>query len=368
MGDFAGWQMPIWYKGIKEEHNAVRNDVGIFDISHMGEFYFEGKDALEFLEYTSISNISKLNDGDSLYTCILNERGAIKDEAVIYKLKDDFYAMVCDAVAYQKLDAWFNTVKDSMSQKTEIDLKITNKTNDLVLLAIQGPASYDLLEKAFGVDLSDSKRFTAREWEYNGHPIIISVSGYTREKGFELLFEDEKPLPKAAPEIWQKLIDEGAQPCGLGARNTIRVECGFTLYEHETYEKQVSSSDIDESTPLEVNFGWMINWDKNFIGKQALTLQKEQGPSKKMSYLEIIDRGIPRGGYPIQKDGKQVGMVTSGTLSPLTDKGIAICFLPPEYEEGEEVDIIIRDRPVKAKVVKAPFYDREKYGANRTVE
>ena len=364
MGDFAGWEMPLWYKGIKDEHTAVRNDVGIFDISHMGEFYFEGADALKFLEHVSISTISKLNDGDSVYTCILNERGAIKDEAVIYKLKDDFYAMVCDAVTYQKLDAWFNMVLDSMALAGETDLKITNKTHDLVLLAIQGPRSYKLFQDKFGVDLSGAKRFTAQEWEYNGYPIIISVSGYTREKGFELLFEDQKPShptkpgePKIAPQIWQKLIDGGAQPCGLGARNTIRIECGFTLYEHETYEAQLSSTDLDESSPLNVGFGWMIDWSKDFIGKRALQLQKEQ-LSKKMYCIESLERGIPRDGYPIHKDGQAIGVVTSGTLSPLTEKGIALCFLPPTFSEGDEVDVIIRDKPVKAKLVKAPFYDK----------
>lgn len=359
MGEFAGWNMPIWYSSINDEHLAVRNSAGIFDISHMGEFYFEGKDALKFLEHVAISNVSKLQKGDSVYTCILNQHGAIKDEAVIYNFGDR-YGMVCDAVAYEKLDEWFNKVAKDMGG----DIKIRNMTRDMVLLAIQGPKAYDLFKDLYGKDLTGSKRFTAIDWDHNGKHVTISISGYTREKGFELLFEEDSSNPELSKEFWTKFTEAGAVPCGLGCRNTLRIECGFTLYPHETYELNLPNAEIDEITPLETRFSWMVDWDKEFIGKGALTKLKEQGIRKNMFCLEMAEPGIPRGDYLVFQNGKEIGKVTSGTLSPLTKKGIAIALLAPDTEG--EVEIQIRNQLKKAKVVPAPFYDREKYGASRT--
>jgi len=358
MGEFAGWQTPIWYSSISDEHLAVRNKVGIFDISHMGEFYFEGEGALEFLETLAASNVSKLQKGDSVYTVILNKKGAIKDEAVIYNFGDR-YGMVCDAVAYEKLDNWFHEMAEELGSQ----VKIRNMTEDMVLLAIQGPESYDLFKNTYGKDLSGAKRFTAQDWDYNGRKVIISVSGYTREKGFELLFEEDGNNPELAHEFWAKLTGAGAVPCGLGARNTLRIECGFTLYEDETYEKDIPDSEVDEITPLEVGFSWMVDWEKNFVGKEALVKLKESGPRKKLFCLEMTEAGIPRGHYEVLQDGNNIGIVTSGTISPLTKKGIALALLDPGT--SGEVEIKIRNNIRKAKIVSPPFYDKEKYGAGR---
>ena len=361
MGEFAGWDMPIWYSSINDEHLAVRNSVGIFDISHMGEFYFEGKDALKFLGHVAVSNISKLEKGQAAYTVILNEHGAIKDEALIYNFGDK-YGMVCDAVAYEKLEKWFNKVAKEMGG----DIKVRNMTRDMVLLAIQGPKAYDLFKDIYGKDLTGSKRFTAIDWDYNGRHVTISISGYTREKGFELLFEEDSSNPALSHEFWTKFTGAGAIPCGLGCRNTLRIECGFTLYPHETYELQLPDAEIDEITPLETSFSWMVDWDKEFIGKEALAKLKEQGIRKNMFCLEMVEPAIPRDDYLVFQDGNEIGKVTSGTLSPLTKKGIAIALLKPGTEG--DVEIQIRNQLKKAKVVSAPFYDREKYGAGRTEE
>lgn len=377
--EFAGWEMPIWYSSIKEEHLAVRNGVGIFDVSHMGEIFFRGKDALKFLQYVTTNDISRPPAISGTYTLVLNERGAVKDETLVFNMGNDTYMMVCDSDAFEKLYAWFTSIKGAIEQYTNLDLEIENKTYDYVMFSIQGPKARDLAMELFGVDINELWWFKATEVELDGIKMILSRSGYTGENGFEVYFEDANPYhpdeskrgkPEKALYVWEKILEAGKKydikPCGLGARDTLRLEAGYTLYGNETKELQLLSTDIDEVTPLQANLDFALFWDKEFIGKDALLKQKERGLPSKMVHFKMIDKGIPRAGYKVYKDGQLIGEVTSGTMSPLLGVGIGIAFVKPEFAKPEvEIEIEIRGQKKKALTVTPPFYDPKKYGAFR---
>ncbi|MBU7027695.1 MAG: glycine cleavage system aminomethyltransferase GcvT [Theionarchaea archaeon] len=363
LGEYAGWQMPLWYSSVKNEHLAVRNNVGVFDVSHMTEIYVEGTDALTFLQYVATADVSVPPPVSATYTTFLNERGGIKDEGLIYNLGDT-YMIVCDAVAMEKLYSWLETVRGSIALFGDADVTIVNKTFDISLLSVQGPNAYKIAQELFSIDINEMWWFQCRKTEYQGAPVILSKSGYTGENGFELFLESD-PLP-----LWEPIVNKGVTPCGLAARDTLRIEAGYTLYGHETAEKQVLSQPFDEYTPLHAGFHlWEfspIKWEKDFIGKKALEIQKEVGIDKKLVYIQMVDKGIPREGYEIYKNGTCIGVVTSGTQSVLSGTGIAIGYTS-EGESGDEIDIIIRGEPKKAEIVTPPFYDPAKYGAFREV-
>jgi aminomethyltransferase len=363
MGEYAGWHMPLWYSSVRDEHLAVRNNVGIFDVSHMTEIYVEGDDALKFLQYVATADVSVPPPISATYTTFLNERGGIKDEGLIYN-RGDKYMIVCDAVAMEKLHSWLVTLKGAASLAGSLDVTLTNKTFDISLLSVQGPKAHTIAEQLFSINIQDLWWFQCQKTEYKGEPVLLSKSGYTGENGFELFVEID-PLP-----LWEDLLEMGAVPCGLATRDTTRIEAGYTLYGHETMEKQVLSQPYDEYTPLHAGFHlWEfspIKWEKNFIGKEALEIQKKMGIDKKLIYLEMVDKGIPREGYTITKNGTSIGEVTSGTQSVITGKGIAIGY-GSEGEPGESVEVIIRGEPKKATIVTPPFYDPRKYGAFREV-
>jgi len=377
--EFAGWEMPIWYSSIKEEHMAVRNGIGIFDVSHMGEIFFRGKDALKFLQYVTTNDISKPPAISGTYTLVLNERGAVKDETLVFNMGNDEYMMVCDSDAFEKLYAWFTSIKRAIEQYTKLDLEIELKTYDYVMFSIQGPKARDLAKELFGIDIMDLWWFQAKEVELDGIKMLLSRSGYTGENGWEVYFEDVNPnhpdpakrgKPEKALYVWNKILEAGAKygikPCGLGARDTLRMEAGYTLYGNETKELQLLSTDIDEVTPLQANLDFALFWDKEFIGKDALLKQKERGLPSKMVHFKMVDRGIPREGYKVYKDGKLIGDVSSGTLSPLLGIGIGIAFVDPEYAKPRiEIEVEIRGKMKKAMTVAPPFYDPKKYGAFR---
>lgn len=377
--EFAGWEMPIWYSSIKEEHLAVRNGVGIFDVSHMGEIFFRGKDALKFLQYVTTNDISRPPAISGTYTLVLNERGAVKDETLVFNMGNDTYMMVCDSDAFEKLYAWFVSIKGAIEQYTELDLEIENKTYDMAMFSIQGPKAGDVAMELFGIDINELWWFQAKEVELDGIKMILSRSGYTGENGFEVYFEDANPYhpdpekrgkPEKALYVWEKILEVGKKygikPAGLGARDTLRLEAGYTLYGNETKELQLLSTDIDEVTPLQANLEFAIFWDKEFIGKEALLKQKERGLPSKMVHFKMVDKGIPRAGYKVYKDGKEIGEVTSGTMSPLLGIGIGIAFVKPEYAvPGVEIEVEIRGQKKKAITVNPPFYDPKKYGAFR---
>ncbi len=363
MGEYAGWEMPLWYSSVKEEHLAVRNNTGIFDVSHMTEIYVEGSDALTFLQYVATADVSVPPPFSATYTLFLNERGGIKDEGLIYNLKDR-YMIVCDAVAMEKLYSWLTTLREGISLFSKADLQIMNKTFDISLLSIQGPHAFRVAEELFSISINDMWWFQCQNTQFNGSPVLLSKSGYTGENGFELFLEGE-PL-----NLWEKIIRMGAIPCGLGARDTLRIEAGYTLYGHETAEKQVLSQSFDEYTPLHAGFHlWQfspIKWEKNFIGKKALEMQKEKGIDKKLVHIKMEDKGIPREGYEIFKNGKGIGTITSGTQSILSGTGIALGYVS-EGNPGDEVEVLIRGDLKKASIVIPPFYDPKKYGAFREV-
>jgi aminomethyltransferase len=362
MGRYAGWQMPLWYSSVKEEHAAVRTDVGIFDVSHMTEIYVKGSDALTFLQFIATADIAVPPPVSATYTLFCNERGGIKDEGLIYNLGDT-YMIVCDAVAMEKLYSWLETIKESMSLLHDADVTVVNKTFDISLLSVQGPRAYTIADTLFSIDINTMWWFQCQKTDYQGVPVILSKSGYTGENGFELFVEDPVLL-------WEAVTDLGVTPCGLAARDTLRIEAGYTLYGHETLERQVLSQPFDEYTPLHAGFHmWEfspIKWDKPFIGKNALETQKKMGISKKLVHIEMVDKGIPREGYQIEKDGTSIGVVTSGTQSIISGAGIALGYIS-EGEPGDSVDIVIRGEPRTANIVTPPFYNPQEYGAFREV-
>lgn len=363
MGKYAGWTMPLWYSSVKEEHMAVRNTVGMFDVSHMTEILVQGEDALPFLQYVATADISRPPPVSAIYTTFLNERGGIKDEGLIYNL-GDAYMIVCDAVAMEKLYNWLKTIRDGIFVFQDADIDITNKTFDISLISVQGPEAHNIASDLFSIDTGDMWWFQCKETEYNNNNIIVSKSGYTGENGFELFYEDD-PLP-----LWKDIISRDVLPCGLATRDTLRIEAGYTLYGHETQEKNVLSQQYDEYTPLHAGFHtWEFSplfWEKDFIGKDALLIQKEQGIDKHLVYVQMKERGIPRQGYTILKDGTSVGVVTSGTQSVLTGTGVGIGYVS-EGKPGDTVEIIIRKEPKKAEIVTPPFYNPKEYGAFREV-
>ncbi len=342
---------------------AVRNSIGLFDVSHMTEIYVKGDDALPFLQYVATADVSVPPAVSATYTTFLNERGGIKDEGLIYNLGDK-YMIVCDAVAMEKLYSWLDTLKDGIMRFYNIDVTIVNKTFDISLLSVQGPQAHTVADELFSIDITKMWWFQCQKAEYSGNPILVSKSGYTGENGFEVFLEAD-PLP-----LWKKIINLGVTPCGLATRDTLRIEAGYTLYGHETVEKQVLSQPYDEYTPLHAGFHrWEfspLKWEKDFMGKKALLTQKDLGIDKKLVYIQMEDKGIPREGYTITKNGNPIGVITSGTQSVLSGKGIGIGYAT-EGEPGDAVDVIIRGEPKKANIVTPPFYNPKQYGAFREV-
>jgi aminomethyltransferase len=357
MGEFAGYTMPLWYSSIKDEHTAVRTAVGLFDLSHMGEIIVEGKEALPFLQYLTTNDIAKPPPISATYALILNERGAIKDECLVYNLGNR-YMIVYDAVAVDKIYAWLSVFVPFY------DVSIINKSQKIQLYSIQGPKAPNLCKELFDVTIEDMWWFQAQKVSYEGTDIIVSKSGYTGENGFEVFFEADK---KYSRNIWEKIIETGKKygikPCGLGARDSLRIEAGYTLYGKDTKEMQLLSTDIDSVTPLEGGFDFAVTFDKDFIGKKAV---ENQSIEKKIMHLKLNERGIPRKGCAIFKDGKKVGEVTSGSQS-MAGEGIALCFVDIDLAVGDKIYIEIRGKKKKGEIVTPPFYDPKKYGASREV-
>ena len=337
--EFGGFEMPVQYQGIIAEHNAVRKNVGVFDVSHMGEFLVSGKDALNYLNYLVPNDVKKLDkSGKGLYTQICNENAGTVDDLIIYKLDSDFLVVV-NASNIDKDWDWFNKYKDGFN----VELK--NISENISLLAIQGPKSQEILGNVLKISLETQKYFEIRKYQSNW----IARTGYTGEDGFEVFIDN----PNKAVNIWQELIKAGVTPCGLGARDTLRLEVAYPLYGHEL---------DDETSPLEAGLGWSIKLDKqeDFIGKQALLNQKDNGLKKKMICLKINDKAIARQGHKVfSKDGSEIGIVCSGSQGITVGFPIATAYVPPSYsEEGKELLINIRDKMISATVVKRPFYKR----------
>lgn len=337
MVPFAGWEMPVSYKSIIEEHNAVRNSVGIFDIGHMGLIKIEGNDALPLIQKTTTNDAAKLSLHQCQYSIVCNEAGGTVDDILVYRLPM-FYMIVCNASNAEKVLAWLQKYSKGFKQSA------VSPYENYCMVSIQGPDSEKIVSRILSVSLADLKRNHALWWR----DIIISRTGYTGEAGLELIVAKNE-----VKKIWETFINKGIQPCGLGARDTLRLEAGLPLYGHE-YD--------DKTSPLEADYGWAVKLEKeDFIGKAALLKQKEAGPAKKLVGLEPEGRAIPRAGDSVFSSRvlQPIGRVTSGTFSPTFKKPVALAYLlAKEAIPGNSVQIEIRGNKIPAKVVAKNFYKR----------
>ena len=343
MHEFAGYNMPIEYSGIIDEHLTVCNGVGVFDVSHMGEFWVKGPHALDFLQKVTSNNVAALVPGKIQYTCFPNEDGGIVDDLLVYQYEPEKYLLVVNASNIEKDWNW------CISHNTE-GAELENSSDNMAQLAVQGPKAIQALQKLTDINLADIPYYTFKVGEFAGEKnVIISNTGYTGAGGFELYF-----YPDAAMKIWDAVFEAGAEfgikPIGLGARDTLRLEMGFCLY----------GNDLDDTTsPIEAGLGWITKFvdGKNFTNRSMLEKQKAEGTVRKLVGFEMIDRGIPRHGYELTTaEGDKIGVVTSGTMSPIRKIGIGMGYVKPEYSKiGTEICIDMRGRKLKAVEVKPPF-------------
>jgi aminomethyltransferase len=339
--------MPLWYSGISAEHLAVRNSCGIFDISHMGRLIVEGNGAAEFLDYLVPSSVPDLSAGKGLYTVFCNESAGIIDDIIIYRLGDKFLVVV-NAANLEKDLQWMNSKNNTGARISDIAMRSS-------MLAVQGPGAVIVLQKVLEIELSGMARFSIAEHDLQIGNLLIARTGYTGEDGFELVFNSDRPEKTLA--LWRKIISAGSLPCGLGARDTLRLEAGLCLY----------GQDLDEKiTPIEASLSWIVSKDKSkYIGKQIIDNQMHKTSISRVG-IEMIGQGIPRQNYQIYK-GNKIGEITSGTFSPLLKRGIAMGYVSSRHSNtGTEVEIEIRGQRTPAKVVKPPFYDQTLYGWKRT--
>lgn len=340
MVDFAGFRMPVQYAGITKEHLAVRNNVGLFDLSHMGEFEVSGENAVPFLQKTMTNNVDELDEpGKIQYSCMTLENGGIVDDLLVYRLEDK-YMLVVNAANIKK-------DFDHLSRYTIDGMELVDRSLDIALLAIQGPNAESVMKELTDYDLGAMKYYTSVVAPVAGVDVLFSRTGYTGEDGFELYIPNEH-----AETLWKAVTAAGKKHdmelIGLGARDTLRLEMKMALY----------GNDIDETTsPIEAGLGFIVDLEKDFIGKDAVARQKEEKPERRLVCLELEGRVVPRKGYPIYTDGEQSGVVTSGTFSPSLQKPIALGYVPRKSSKsGSTVDIEIRDKRHEATVVKPPFY------------
>ncbi|MFA7471653.1 MAG: glycine cleavage system aminomethyltransferase GcvT [Spirosomataceae bacterium] len=346
MTPFGGFEMPVRYSSDLEEHHTVRNSVGVFDVSHMGEFLVQGPGALDFIQYISANDASVLTDGKVQYSYFPNESGGIVDDLLIYRRGSNDYMLVVNASNIDKDWDWISR------HKTE-NVTLTNISDQTCLFAVQGPKAIDTLQKITDIPLNEMAYYTFAKGTFAGiRDITISATGYTGAGGFELY------LPKQyAEELWSSIFaagkEFGIKPVGLGARDTLRLEMGYCLY----------GNDIDDTTsPLEAGLGWVTKFNKQFISSELLSAQKENGLTRKLVGITMLERGIPRPPYEITNASQEViGTITSGTQSPTLGKGIAMSYLPLEYTKpGTEVFVKIRERFLKAEVTRLPFLKTKK--------
>ncbi|SFD40378.1 glycine cleavage system aminomethyltransferase GcvT [Algibacter pectinivorans] len=339
---FAGYNMPVQYEGVNAEHETVRNSVGVFDVSHMGEFLIEGEHALDLIQKISSNDASKLTIGKAQYSCMPNEDGGIVDDLIIYKIKDDAYLLVVNASNIEKDWNWIRS-------KNEMGATMRDLSEDYSLLAIQGPKAVEAMQSLTSHDLSAIKFYNFIVGDFAGiEHVIISATGYTGSGGFEIYCKNNE-----VKEVWDKVLEAGAdfgiKPIGLAARDTLRLEMGYCLY----------GNDIDDTTsPIEAGLGWITKFTKKFTNSEALKAEKEKGPKRKLIAFQLEERGIPRQGYDIvDGQGKTIGVVTSGTMSPSLGKGIGLGYVPTIFADvNSKINIQIRKNAVPATVVKLPFY------------
>jgi glycine cleavage system T protein (aminomethyltransferase) len=342
MVPFAGYNMPVQYQGVKIEHECVRTGIGVFDVSHMGEFLLQGDKALDLIQKVSSNDATKLFPGRAQYSCLPNHDGGIVDDLIIYMVRENEYLLVVNASNMQKDWDW-------ISSHNDLGVDMRNLSDQYSLLAIQGPKASEAMQSLTSVNLAEIPFYHFEVGPFAGiENVIISATGYTGSGGFEIYCKNSE-----AEQIWNKVFEAGKsfgiQPIGLAARDTLRLEMGYCLY----------GNDINDTTsPLEAGLGWVTKFSKEFTNSENLKAQKEAGVSRKLIGFELIDRGIPRHDYLIvDADGKEIGIVTSGTMSPSTNKAIGLGYVPTELSSaGSEIYIQVRNKNLKAVVVKLPFY------------
>jgi aminomethyltransferase len=343
MVPFAGYEMPVQYSGVIDEHNAVRQSMGVFDVSHMGEFMVRGPQALALIQYATSNDASVLFDGKVQYSCLPNKTGGIVDDLLVYRVSAEEYLLVVNASNMEKDWNWLQELNKNFGAQME---DISEQTS---LLAVQGPNVAAALQSLTSVDLKSMEYYTFKISDFAGKSnIIISATGYTGAGGFEIYCKNED-----AEAIWDAIMQAGmsvdAKPAGLAARDTLRLEMGFCLY----------GNDInDETSPIEAGLSWITKFSKDFVNSATLKAQKENGPSKRLVAFELTDRGIPRHGYHVVNEaGDIIGEVTSGTMSPSTQKAIGLAYVPSgQHKEGSSILIDIRGKKLQGKIVKLPFY------------
>jgi aminomethyltransferase len=340
MVEFSGWEMPVQYKGILEEHRAVRNAAGLFDIDHMGQVRVTGREALPFLQHLLTADLAPMPLNTASYAVMCYADGTCVDDTFVYRLPDEWMVVV-NAGNRDKDNAWMK------AQAAGFQVDLRDVSDEFYMLAFQGPQAEAVLQRLESFDLSDLKYHHAREFHIGAERGIVARTGYTGEDGFELF------IPNAqGKHVWDAILAAGkgvgVQPIGLGARDSLRFEAKFALYGHE----------IDaNTTPIEAALGWACDLNKDFSGRDVLLKQKLEGPLKKLVGFEMVDRGIARNGYEIASNGQVVGIVTSGMFAPTLEKNIGLGYVPPALAKiGTEFDILIRGKPARARVVKTPFY------------
>lgn len=344
MVPFAGYNMPVSYEGVNAEHETVRNGVGVFDVSHMGEFLISGENALALIQKVTSNDASTLENGKAQYSCLPNNDGGIVDDLIVYKIKDEQYLLVVNASNIDKDWDW-------ISSHNTFGAEMKNLSDNYSLLAIQGPKAVEAMQSLTSIDLSAIKYYHFEVADFAGiENVIISATGYTGSGGFEIYCKNSE-----VEQVWNKVFEAGAafgiKPIGLAARDTLRLEMGFCLY----------GNDINDTTsPLEAGLGWITKFTKEFTNSENLKAQKEAGVSRKLVGFELIDRGIPRHDYEIvDAEGNNIGIVTSGTQAPSLGKAIGMGYVKTEFAAADsEIYIVIRDKKIAAKVVKMPFYKK----------
>ena len=333
LADFGGWDMPIEYAGVLAEHTAVRESVGVFDVSHMGKLRISGVGAAAWLDSVLVSDIGGLLVGKAQYSMLLNEAGGVVDDLIVYRLGEDELWIVPNASNVERVVAGLNA-------RLVEGITIENRSSEFGIVAVQGPKSPEVM-RALGLD-SEQEYMSVAWRDFNGAEVLLCRSGYTGETGFEVI------APNAVIEsLWEAVITAGAAPCGLGARDTLRLEMAYPLHGHEISE---------EITPVQALLSWAIAWDKpGFVGSDSLRAERESGPARKRVALKALERGIPRADMPVIVDGKPVGLTSSGTFSPTLSVGIALALVDPSVKIGDHVELDVRGRRLAMEVVKPPF-------------
>ncbi len=339
MVPFGGWDMPVQYAGVIHEHLAVRERAGMFDVSHMGEFMIAGVQALEFLQFVTVNDVSKLKPGRAQYNMLPNLSGGLVDDIYVYRLSEDRFLMVVNASNIAK------DFKHLSSLTNDFNVTLEDQSSDWALIAVQGPKTQSLLEPHCTESLSSRKKNSVFDTTLFGYPVRLARTGYTGEDGFEIFC-----APIDAPDLWDKLLALGFEPCGLGARDTLRLEAGYPLYGHEW---------SDSTNPLETPLKWAVKEYKEFVGRDAMV---NAAKTRELVGIQVLGRGIPREGYRVKLEGREVGHCTSGTMSPSLKVGIALAYVEIGLEAGTHVTLEIRGADVPAQIVEAVFISRNAPG------